>query len=668
MRTISKNNSYNSDNQNFSYLLEQFADIKIMRYPVPGFEELTIQQKELIYVLSQAALCGRDIIYDQFYKHNLAVRRTNEAIIESYSGDRETNDFKEFLVYAKRVWFSNGIHHHYSTDKFFPSIKPDYFAKLVKQSKSRLLPLNKTEMVDGFIARITPIIFDVEFDKKRIVLDSSKDIIQSSASNFYQNVSQKEAEQFIAGFNQPNPDQPISIGLNSRLVKENNQLKEQVYKVGGLYSAAIEQIVFWLHKALPLAENEQQKRSIELLINYYTTGDLKIWDDYNVNWVTDQLSIIDFVNGFIETYGDPLGMKATWESVVNFKDLEASKRTEIISNNAQWFEDNAPIDPRFKKKEVKGVSAKVITVAQLGGDCYPATPIGINLPNADWIRKHHGSKSVTMENITYSYDKASEGNGFLEEFCFSDEEIALAKKYGPKVSNLHTDLHECLGHGSGQLLPETSGEALKNFSSTLEEARADLFALYYIGDKKLETLGLISVFDEAKAEYNAYIRNGLMTQLTRILLGNDMEQAHMRNRALIAHWCLAEGTPDKVIEFKMKEGKTFVVINDYQKLRLLFGKLLAEVQRIKSEGDYEAGKILVEKYAIKIDQKLHAEVMERFKKLNIAPYGGFVNPVFIPVYKNYTLVDVTIDYSEDYTQQMIRYSKEFSFLPDSNPN
>ncbi|MFA6401570.1 MAG: dihydrofolate reductase [Salinivirgaceae bacterium] len=666
MRAISENNPYNSDNQNFAFLLEQFADIKIMRYPVPGFNALTIQQKELIYVLSQAALCGRDIIYDQFYRHNLTVRRTNEAIIESYSGNRETVDFKEFLVYAKRVWFSNGIHHHYSTDKFFPSITPEYFAELVKQSNARLLPLKKAESVDGFIARIAPIIFNADLDKKRIVLESSKDIVAASATNFYQNVSQKEAEEFAAGYKQLNPDKPISIGLNSRLIKENNQLKEQVYKVGGLYSTAIEQIVFWLQKALPLAENEQQKRSIDLLIAYYQSGDLKIWDSYNVSWVEDLSSTVDFVNGFIETYGDPLGMKATWESVVNFKDMEVSKRTEIISSNAQWFEDNAPIDPRFKKKEVKGISAKVITVAQLGGDCYPATPIGINLPNADWIRKHHGSKSVTMENITYAYDKASEGNGFLEEFCFSDEEIALAKKYGPRVSNLHTDLHECVGHGSGQLLPETGPEALKNFSSTLEEARADLFALYYIGDQKMETLGLISVFDEAKAEYNSYIRNGLMTQLTRILLGNDIEQAHMRNRSLIAHWCLAEGASEKVIEFKMKEGKTFVVINDYQKLRILFGILLAEVQRIKSEGDYEAGKDLVEKYAIKIDRKLHAEVLERFKKLNIAPYGGFVNPVFNPVYENNILVDVTIDYSEDYTKQMMRYSKEFSFLPNIN--
>ncbi|MBI9068298.1 MAG: dihydrofolate reductase [Salinivirgaceae bacterium] len=648
--------------EDFQYLLEQFADIKIMQYQVPGFEELSLQQKELIYYLSEAANCGRDIIFDQFYKHNLTVRKTNEAIINSYSGDKTTADFKNFLVYAKRVWFSNGIHHHYSTDKFYPEIPEDYLAELILHSDTSLFPLKTGESLDTFIARVSLIIFDKNIDNKRIVLDDAKDIVAESATNFYEGVSQKEVEDFNSKFIQPDKNKALSIGLNSQLLKENGKVVEKVYKIDGLYGKAIEKIVFCLEKAHPLAETDIQKQSIELLIKYYKTGDLKTWDDYNVAWVQDLDSRVDFVNGFIENYGDPLGMKATWESVVNFKDIEATKRAEIISSNAQWFEDNAPINNRFKKKKVKGVSAKVITVAQLGGDCYPTTPIGINLPNADWIRRDHGSKSVSIENITFAYDKAAQGNGFLEEFSYSQDEIELAKKYGSLASNLHTDLHECLGHGSGKLLPGISSDALKNYSSALEEARADLFALYYLGDKKSIELGLFDSFDVCKAEYNSYLRNGLMTQLTRIQPGKDIEQAHMRNRQLIAKWCYEKGQENKIVELIKKDNKTFVVINDYTKLRELFGELLAEIQRIKSEGDFEAGKALVEKYAVKVDTDLHNEVLTRFKKLNIAPYGGFVNPVFSPVYKEGKLINVNVNYNEAFINQMLRYSKEYSYL------
>ncbi len=646
----------------FKFMLEQFADIKIMRYQIPGFENLNLKQKELIYYLSEAANCGRDILYDQFYKHNLAIRKTNEAIIESYKGNRNTPDFENFLVYAKRVWFSNGIHHHYSTDKFYPEISEQYYIELIKNSNQDILPVSQNENTEQFASRIASIVFDKNNDTKRIVLDDNKDIIAESATNFYQNLTKNEVEDYYKNFVHPDINRPLSVGLNSQLVKQNNQIIENIYKIDGLYGKAIEKIIFWLQKAAQVAENEHQKQTIEQLINYYTTGSLVTWDEYNVTWVQDSVSLIDFVNGFIEVYGDPMGMKATWESVVNFKDLEATKRTEIISNNAQWFENNAPIDQRFKKPVVKGVSAKVITVAQLGGDCYPSTPIGINLPNADWIRRDFGSKSVTMENITYAYEKASEGNGFLEEFAASDDEIILSKKYGAKAGNLHTDLHECLGHGSGQLLPGTSSEALKNYSSALEESRADLFALYYIGHPKMVELGLTESFDVAKAEYNNYLRNGLMTQLTRVEFGKDIEQAHMRNRQLISYWCLEHGKTNNVVELVKRNGKTYVVINDYQKLRLLFGQLLAEIQRIKSEGDFEAGKQLVEKYAVKVDKDLHREILDRYAKLKLAPYGGFVNPVFKPIYNNNKIIDVKVDYSETYTEQMMRYSKMYSFL------
>jgi dipeptidyl-peptidase-3 len=650
----------------FKYMLEQFADIKIMRYQVPGWNSLTLKQKELVYYLSEAAKAGRDIIFDQNFKYNLSIRKTLEAIVETYSGDKNSEEYKKFIVYTKRVWFSNGIHHHYSSEKFIPDFSKEYFASLVRNSDIARLPLVGIENPEKLIEKLTPIMFDPGIFPKKVSLDASMDLIKNSATNFYDNVTEKEAENFYNLMKNPKDSEPISYGLNSKLVKENGKLIEKTYKVGGMYGKAIEQIVMWLEKAESVAENEKQKLSIRKLITYYQTGNLKDWDAYNVNWVSDMESHIDFVNGFIEVYEDPMGLKATWESVVNFKDVEATKRAQIISSSAQWFEDNSPVDSRFKKKEVKGVSAKVITVAQLGGDCYPATPIGINLPNADWIRKEYGSKSVTMENITYAYDQAALGNGFMEEFAASPEEIEMAKKYGSLSSNLHTDLHECLGHGSGQLLPNTSPDALKNYSSALEETRADLFALYYMMDKKMLELKLFQSMDVAKTEYNSYIRNGLMTQLTRIDLGKNIEQAHMRNRQLIANWCVENGKKENVIEKVLKNGKTYVKINDFEKLRTLFGKLLAEVQRIKSEGDYNAGKLLVENYGVKVDPIIHKEVKERYAKLNLAPYGGFINPNFIPIVKDGKITDVEIEYPRDYTNQMMEYGKKYSFLPTIN--
>jgi len=637
----------------FKYLLEQFADLKILRYQVPGFDKLSLDQKKLVYYLSEAALCGRDIIFDQNYKHNLDIRKTLETIYKNYTGDRSSEEFKQFEIYLKKLWFSNGIHHHYSTDKFEPGFSESYFETLVKSTEN-LLNQNLDDVKSA--------IFDPEVAPKRVSMDSSKDLINTSACNFYEGVTQQEAEAFYESIKIPNDDKPVSWGLNSRLVKENDQIKEEIYKVGGKYSPALEKVVYWLEKAVDVAENDQQKSVIQKLIEFYKSGDLKTYDEYNVLWVNDLDSSVDFVNGFTEVYGDPLGIKATWESIVNFKDVEATKRTEIISDNAQWFEDNSPVDDRFKKKEVKGVSAKVITVAQLGGECYPSTPIGINLPNADWIRKEHGSKSVTIDNITYAYDQASQDSGFLEEFVFDKKEIELSKKHSFLAGSLQTDLHECLGHGSGQLLPATNPEALKNYGSALEEARADLFALYYLMDEKMIELGLIPSLDVAKAEYNGYIRNGLMSQLVRIELGKTVEQAHMRNRQLITKWCFEKGEKDNVIEKVTRENKTYYKINDYNKLRDLFGVLLSEVQRIKSEGDYEAGKELVEKYGVQIDPVLHKEVKERFDKLNIAPYGGFVNPGFKLIQKDGNIADIKIEYPDDYTNQMLAYSENYSFL------
>lgn len=656
--------------QEFKFLLEQFADLKIMRYQVPGFDELTLQQKELVYYLSQAALAGRDILFDQNYKYNLAIRRTLENIAENYKGNRESDEFKKFMVYTKRVWFSNGIHHHYSKDKFFPEITPAYFESLMRETTGGSFPLREGQDMESFIAEIVPVIFDPNIAPKAVSQEAGKDLLLNSACNFYEGVTEQEAELFYKNLKdqavKAGADTLVSFGLNSKLVKRNGVVAEEVYKLGGLYSQAIEQVVYWLKKAAGVAENSHQKAVIEALVKYYETGDLSTWDEYNVLWVQDLDSHIDFVNGFIENYGDPLGLKATWESVVNFKDIKATQRAETISANAQWFEDHSPVDAQFKKPEVKGVSAKVITAAQLGGDCYPSTPIGINLPNADWIRKEHGSKSVTIENITHAYDQAAIGNGMIEEFAASPEEIELAKNFGSLASNLHTDLHECLGHGSGQLLPGTRGDELKNYGSPLEEARADLFALYYIADPKMMELGLYDNEGVYKAEYNSYIRNGMLTQLTRIEPGKTIEQAHMRCRQLIAAWSYDLGKDRNVIEKFERDGKTYVKVNDYEALRELFGKMLSEIQRIKSEGDYTAGRDLIEKYAVQVDQKLHSEILARFSKLNLAPYGGFINPVFVPVTQNGKIVDVKVEYPDDYTGQMMDYSKNHSFLPTFN--
>ena len=654
--------------QSFSYEVDKFADLQILRYQVPGFESLTLNQKQLLYHLSQAAIMGRDILFDQNCRYNLAVRRTLEAITENYKGDRSSADYKAMEVYLKRVWFSNGIHHHYGEEKFVPGFSEEFFVSAVKGLDPNAVPVRDGQTVDQFLAELVPVIFDPSVLSKRTVQSGDQDLILASANNYYGGgITQHEVEAFYDKMKDPKDETPISYGLNSRLVKEDGKIVEKVWKVGGLYTQAIEKIVTELQLAVPFAENENQKKVIETLISYYKTGDLKEFDAYAVLWVKDTVSEVDFINGFTETYGDPLGMKASWESTVNFVNKEATKRTIVISNNAQWFEDNSPVDSRFKKKEVKGVSAKVITVAMLGGDCYPATPIGINLPNADWIRKDHGSKSVTIENITEAYDKASQGSGFNEEFVWSDKEREALKTYGFQTDNLHTDLHECLGHGSGQLLPGVASDALKAYSSTLEETRADLFGLYYIADPKLVELGLVPDAEAYKAEYYKYIMNGLMSQLVRIELGKNVEEAHMRNRQLIAKWAFEQGKADNVIELKKKEGKTYVVVNDYAKLRELFGKLLAEVQRIKSEGDFAAGKKLVEDYAVKVDPELHAEVLKRYAALNLAPYKGFVNPV-MKLVKNEKgeVTDVTLNYTEGYTQQMVRYGKEYSFLPTYN--
>lgn len=648
----------------FNFVVEQFADLRILRYQVPGFDSLTLDQKKLIYYLSEAALCGRDILFDQNGEYNLIIRRTLENIYQTYAGDKTTEEWKKFEVYLKRVWFSNGIYHHYSSDKIVPGISAEYFKSLVEQSDKSKFSAISGKSIDETIAVILPVIFDSTILAKKVLQDSNADIVAGSAVNFYgEGVTQDEAELFYASLKNTSDKTPVSYGLNSKLTKEKNKLKENVWKIGGMYSPAIEKIVYWLEKAKDVAETPAQKSVIEKLISYYQTGDLKTWDEYNVLWVSDLNSHIDFVNGFIEVYSDPLGMKATWESIVNFKDVQATKRTQIISENAQWFENNSPIDEKFKKKEVKGVSAKVITIAMLGGDCYPATPIGINLPNADWIRKDYGSKSVTLENITYAYAQANLTSGFLEEFSLTKEDMELERKYGPLADNLHTDLHECLGHGSGQLLPGVSTDALKNYHSPLEETRADLFALYYMMDEKMVELGLMPNLDVAKVQYLSYIRNGLMTQLRRIEPGKNIEQAHMRNRQLISRWCFEKGQVDKTIELIQKEGKTFVKINDYKKLRELFGELLKEVQRIKSEGDYASGSKLVETYGVKVDTVLHREILARFEKLNLAPYSGFINPEYKLVLQGDSIADIKVEYTSDYTAQMLKYSRDYSFLP-----
>jgi len=646
----------------FTWQVDQFADLRILRYQVPGFEALPAAQKELIYYLSEAALCGRDIIFAQNYKHNLTIRKTLDAIVEGYTGDRSDPQWEQFMIYTKRVWFSNGIHHHYSTDKFVPGFTSEYFSELVKNSKDVEFPLSQDQSLDELVTFLQPILFDPEVDAKKVSQDSSKDLVTQSAVNFYEGVTQAEVENYYKGIADEEDTTPISYGLNSRVVKKNGKVTEEIAFLNGMYGPAIEKIVYWLEKAAAKAENDQRKQVIEKLIEYYRTGDLEKFDEYNILWVDDLDSRVDFVNGFIEVYSDPMGMKGSWEALVNFKDLEATKRTETISGNAQWFSDNSPIDPQFKRDRVTGVSAKVITAAILGGDTYPSTPIGINLPNANWIRKVHGSKSVTIGNITYAYNQSSLKSGFGEEFSYSQEELERTRKYGAETGDLNTDLHEVLGHASGKLLPGVTGESLKNYHSPIEEARASLFSIYYIMDEKMIELGLIPNMDAAKAEYDGTFRNGMMTQLTRIQPGKTIEQAHMRARALMSHWVYEKGLPENVISKEIKDGKTYFVINDYQKLRQLYGELLVEIQRITSEGDYEAARDLVENYGVQVDQELHREVLERYSKLNLAPYGGFMNPVYTPVIEDGRIVDVTIMYPEDYVKQMLRYGKDYSFL------
>lgn len=643
------------------WIVDRFDDIKVIRYEVPGFNELPLEDKVLIYYLAEAAKCGRDILFDQNFKYNLAVRRTLEQIYTA-SEVREGAQFAAFEKYLKKVWFANGIHHHYSNDKFTPEFSEAWFRE---QLASYINDENR-HIEDDLLCKI---IFDKELYASRLNQTAGVDVITSSANNYYEGVTQAEVEAFYAKMiaaDEGNPE-PISYGLNSKLMRnEKGEIVENVWKIGGMYSQAIERIVFWLEKAAGVA-NPTQREILQALIKYYNTGDLKDFDAYNILWVKDTESNVDVVNGFIEDYGDPLGRKASWESVVNFRDEEACHRTEIMAANAQWFEDNAPINPAYRKEEVKGVSAKVITVAMLGGDCYPATAIGINLPNADWIRKEYGSKSVTIDNITYAYDKAALGNGFMEEFVLREEDRERMKQWGKYSDDLHTDLHECLGHGSGQLAPGTKGNELRTYSSTLEEARADLFALYYLGDPKLIEIGLISTLDVAWAQYSKYIMNGMQTQLSRIEPGKSVEESHMRNRKLIAEWCYEKGKAENVIEIVKKDGKSYVVVNDFERLRELFGELLCEVQRIKSEGDYEACKELIESYAVQVDPEFHAEVIARNKALNIEPYGGFVNPEYeLVTDAEGNIVDVKISYPANYVEQHLDYSTNYSFLPSIN--
>lgn len=647
----------------FSYTVEQFADLQILRYRVPGFEQLSLRQKQLIYYLSQAALEGRDILFDQNGKYNLQIRRLLEAVYTHFEGDRTSESFRALEVYLKRVWFSNGIHHHYACDKFVPGFTAAYLEEVVQSLPAEVLPLEEGETCGAMCDKLFPVIFDPAVMPKRVNQADGEDLVQTSAANYYEGVTQQEAEAFYAAQKKADDPEPVMYGMNSRLVKKDGRIYEQVWKVGGMYSAAIEKIIVWLEKAETVAENDAQREVIRLLIEFYRSGDLKVFDAYSIAWLKDTGSQVDFVNGFIESYGDPLGMKASWESIVNFKDMEATHRTETISSNAQWFEDHSPVDARFKKEEVKGVSAKVITAAILAGDLYPSTAIGINLPNSNWIRSVHGSKSVTIGNLTDAYNKAARGNGFREEFVYSDVERELLEKYADITDDLHTDLHECLGHGSGKLLPGVDPDALKAHGSTIEEARADLFGLYYLPDAKMVELGLVPDAEAYKAEYYSYMMNGLMTQLVRIEPGCTVEEAHMRNRQLIARWALEHGKDEKVVEMVVRDGKTYVRINDYAKLRTLFGKLLAEIQRIKSEGDYEAARQLVETYGVQVDPVLHAEVLQRYRSLHLAPYKGFLNPVYTPqTDAGGNIVDVQISYTEGYAEQMLRYSRDYSNL------
>lgn len=652
----------------FEYNDEKFADLQMLRYQVHGFDQLNLQQKKLVYYLSQAALTGRDILWDQNGKYNLRIRKTLETVYTDYQGDKQSDEFKAFTVYLKRVWFSNGIHHHYGCEKFVPGFSEAFLRKAVSSVPADKLPLADGQTAEQLCDELCPVIFDPTVMPKRVNQADGEDLVLTSAANYYgEGVTQAEAEKFYNAMKSPDDPQPVMYGMNSRLVKENGKLTERVWKSGGLYGAAIDRIIYWLSLAANVAENEQQRTVIEKLVSFYRTGDLKDFDDYTILWVNDLNGQVDFVNGFTESYGDPLGMKASWEGLANFKDMEATRRTEKLSTNAQWFEDHSPVDKRFKKEECKGVSAKVITAAMLGGDLYPATAIGINLPNSNWVRAAHGSKSVTIGNLTDAYNKAAHGNGFAEEFVIDEETRKMIDRYGDKCDDLHTDLHECLGHGSGKLLPGVDGDTLKAYGSTIEEARADLFGLYYLADKKLTELGLTSDGEAYKAQYYTYMMNGLMTQLVRITPGQNIEEAHMRNRALIAQWVLEQGRKDKVTELVKRDGKTYVRINDYGKLRTLFGRLLAEIQRIKSEGDYEGARRLVETYAVKVDPALHAEVLQRYERLNLAPYKGFINPEYVPVTDEAgNITDIHIRYGEAYDHQMLRYSREFATLPYVN--
>ena len=643
-----------------NYIDEKFADIQLLRYKLEGFEALRLQQKIYIYYLSKAVLSGRDITFDQFGKYNLSIRKVLESIFLLYNGSRDTHDFQALTVYLKRVWFSNGIYHHYGCDKFKPEFSKDFFCDAYNSLSYEQLALGSEEEKNNLLNEILSVIFDADYLPKRVNKAEGVDLIKTSACNFYEGVSQSEVESFYNGMKVEGDARPVSYGLNSKLTKQNGKLTELVYKANGMYGNKIRQIIHWLTKASQYAENEQQKKVIAILIKYYQTGDLKYFDEYSIEWLKEQEGQVDFINGFIEVYGDPLGLKGSWEGIVEYKDAEATKRTRLISENAQWFEDHSPVDRRFKKKTVRGVTANVICAAMLGGDEYPSTAIGINLPNADWIRAEHGSKSVTIGNLTDAYSKASRGNGFMQEFVIDDETRALIDRYGDLCDELHTDLHECLGHGSGQLLKETDPDALKAYGNTIEEARADLFGLYYLADDKLVELGLTPDREAYKSQYYTYMQNGLLTQAVRIELGNDIEEAHMRNRALIANWALDMDVEQQIVALEMHGGKHYVSVKDYEGLRGIFARQLGEIQRIKSEGDFNAARALVEKYAVHIDSQLHREILERYEKLGIAPYKGFLNPWMKPEYdKNGNIVDIKLDYTESYAHQMMRYSSEY---------
>lgn len=649
----------------FKYQVDRFEEFQILRYQIPDFESLDLRQKKLLYYLSEAAKCGRDITFDQNFKYNLIIRKTLDGIIKGFPGDRNTEDFQKFMTYTKKVWFANGIHHHYSNDKFIPGFSAEYFKQLVADTDNKTLPLTDNQTKEELAEELIPIMFDPSLYARKVESKKGEDIVAKSSSNFYEGVTMNEVNTYYQNKIDANDLTPVSYGLNTKVVKENGQLKEIAWKADGMYSDAINKIIFWLEKAKTVAENETQAKEFDLLIKYYQTGDLEVWDEYNVLWAGNTDVRIDYVNGFIEVYDDPLAMKATWESVVNVKNEKATELTKKIGEQAQWFEDNSPVNPKFKKKEVKGVTAKVIDVVQLGGACYPTSPLGINLPNADWIRKDHGSKSVTLKNIGHSYNQAGK-EGYLDEFVENVAVRERIKKYSDLTGMLHTDLHEVVGHGSGQLLPGTDPGALKGYQTPLEESRADLFGLYYLPDLKLVELELLPDAEAYKAQYDSYILNGLMGQLARIQLGKDIEQAHMRGRQMISKWVYEKGKAENVIEMYQKDGKTYIRIIDYEKLRGLFGQLLAEIQRIKSEGDYKAGEEMVEGYGVKIDQNLHKELLERYAKLNRAVFGGFMNPELIPVMENDQIIDVKVEYPEDYTKQMIEYGDKYSYLPLMN--